>query len=349
MFGPLKKNKSDAPKMGGGKAVDFGKVKTGGAAGTAGNNIVSDSVLKSGNISSMGLNKEDQAALMAKRNEIPMTTKVLKYTSLVVFAFMLGSFLFLKSDLDGGNSYFGLTGLSDNTGSAYSRISQENTQKKTELAQIEAETETIRDRMKNQTFGNFVDQTEMIEAGQRTWFTTTKEVTRYDDDLGEEITNEEIVFGYIDMMDYIIDYFEDRSFKIGFFKEKEEGLNTSAGNSRNRNRVSTGDALLMSNEIDVKTIAINSNAVNMSLTGSDIYGKIFTLGGELVEIINSTPIFKNGSMRSFTRQILQSGDTGMNLSLRLDLQEPEEEDPADENFRFVLDWMEAENVIPTGN
>lgn len=343
MFGANKKNKSAVSKSGNG-AVDFSKVKTGDVSNDPTNKIVANSVLQSGNISSMGLTKEDQAALVAKRNEIPFTTKVLKYGSTALFSAMLASLLFLTADLDPNNSYFSIFGLSDNTGSTYTKVSQENTQKKQESSKLADEVAQLQNRMENQIFGNFTDVTESIAAEQRTWFTEVKPVTRVDEITDEEVTEDEVIFGLIDMVDYLIAYFEDRSFKTTFFKAKEEGLVTA---SQSRGRISSSEALLMSNELELKSLAINDNTANISFEASDIYGKVFTLAGEIVDITNSTPIYKGGFVRTFQRQSLDSGDSGVGVSLRLDLQKPDEEDPADGNFKYLRDWLETERIIPT--
>ncbi len=343
MFGPLKKKKTDAPKVDGSKGVDFGKVKTGGAAKTN-NAIVSPNVLKSGNMSSMGLTKEEQAALIEKRNQIPVLTKALKYSSIVAFAVTLAGFLFFTADLEKSNAYFSLVGLNENTGSAYARISQENTQKKTDLEKIQGQIAKLQDRIKNGIFGNFVDTTQEITGNQRHWYTDVEEVEVTDEETGEISTKEQVRYGYLDMINYLVEYFEDRNFKTTYFKEKEEGLVSSG--SRSRGRISSSEALLMDNEVNVKTIAVSQNSANLTLQASDIYGKIFTLGSEFVEVTNSTPIFKAGGVRSFQRQDLQAGDAGLNMGLRLELQTDEDEDPADEKFKYLHEWLVAENLIP---
>jgi len=342
MFGPLKK-KAKNPAASGGKAVDFKKIKT---APAANNGIVATSVAQSGNISNMGLTKEEQAALIEKRNQLPPHIKALKYGSIALFAITLASFLFLSADLKPDNGYFGILGLSDNTGSAFTRVSQENTQKNQELRKIENTTKGVRDRISNQVFGDFVETTDEIKNGQKTWFTEAREVTVFNEETQEEETKEKVILGYLDMLNYLTAYFEDRSFKTSYFKAKEESLITTS-ESRSRSRGISSDSLLMSNEIEIKSFAINEGNANLNIDISDIYGKIFTLGGEFVEITNSTPIFKNGVLRSFQRQNLASGDAGMNVSLRLELQEEGDEDPADEKFKYLEDWLESQRIIPT--
>lgn len=339
MFGPLKKTPKN-PAASGGKALDFNKIKT----APANNGIVATSVAQSGNIGSMGLSKEEQVALIEKRNQIPPHIKALKYGSMALFTITLGSFLFLSADLKPDNSYFGILGLSDNTGSAFARISQENTQKNIELKKIQNTTKKIKDRITNQIFGDFVDTTDEIKSNRKTWFTEKKEVISFNEETQEEEVKEEVVLGYLDMLNYLTAYFEDRNFKTSYFKSKDEGLIASSG--RGRSRGTSSDSLLMSNEVDIKSFAINEGSANLSLDVSDIYGKIFTLGGEFVEITNSTPIFKNGVLRSFQRQNLSSGDAGMSLSLRLELQQEGEEDPADQKFKYLEDWLQGQRILP---
>jgi len=149
------------------------------------------------------------------------------------------------------------------------------------------------------------------------------------------------------MIDYLIGYFEDRNFQTGYFKAKEEGLVTASG-SRGRSRLSGSSSLLMSNELELRSFSINDTNANLNIDAADIYGKIFTLGGEFVEITNATPLYKNGTLRSFQRQTFDSGDAGMNISLRLELQDFEDidPDPSDAKFKYLEQWLQENRLIP---
>ena len=99
--------------------------------------------------------------------------------------------------------------------------------------------------------------------------------------------------------------------------------------------------LFRSSRVDVENISINRSGVTFTAEGSNLFGKIFFLNTEFVEMLNSLPFFKDGVIKSFSRKKSKSGEDSMSFSLQLKMQGSDEIDPADARFSEYLQGIEA--------
>ena len=94
-------------------------------------------------------------------------------------------------------------------------------------------------------------------------------------------------------------------------------------------------------DIQIENIQVSRDGISFSVIGSQILGKIFFLNIEFIEMVNSFPFLKNGKLTQFARQKNEDEYDSMSFSVRLELQENDETDPADERFEEYLTWFNS--------
>ncbi len=333
------------------KANDVQNVKK--VTNTA-DNIISKAVADAGNISNITLSKEEQKALLEQRKKVPFYIIVMKYSSILLFAILFGVALFVKADLDTNNTYFGALGLQDNTGSKYKKLKTENNQFKEEINRIESETQELITRMEEGNYGIYTDQIDEIKQQQKHWFTASEITTNIETGESEVKTH----YGILDAVNEMIDFFQDANYQIRYFAKKEKELLGDKWETCRNPYISAAKKaeikcpppimIAMKNEVNVRSININPTGANISVNVSDILSKVFTLGSEFVDMMNSFPFYRDGSIRSFTRRKASSGEENMEISLRLEFQDQGEDaipDPADENFQYFEAWKNLNKTI----
>ncbi len=319
--------------------------------------IISQAVTNAGNISNVTLSKEERKALLDQRKKVPAHILIMKFTSLGLFAILLVATLFLKADLHPENAYFGLLGLNDNTGSLHKKVKVENTELQDEIEEVETKIETQRTKIETEKYGIFTEEIDEITAQQKNWFTKTEVVTNIE--TGE--TETKTTYGLIDSFGDMISYFQDANYQTKFFAKREKDLLGSNWEMCKNPFVPSAKKaelkcpppimIAMKNEIEIKSYNINPTGASISVSASEILSKIFTLGSEFVDMMNSFPFYKNGEVRSFTRREQANGEESIELSIRLEFQEEPlegeegEVDPADEYFQYFENWNRLNKAI----
>lgn len=349
-------------KGAGNSGVDVSQVKTGGQTSDS---IISNAVAKAGNISGVTLSKEEQAQLMEKRKNTPITTVVIKYLSLSALAVTIVVGLLLKADLDPGNQYLGLLGLSDNTGSKFlkeskekNQLEQANTELQNVINSLSRRSEEFEEASTQEKYGLLVPEIAEIESLQRRWFDETVTVTVTDEE-GETSKRKEKRYGLIDSFNNMAEYFSDQNYQPRFFAENnrnqsepevckyiDQKLDASQLAAKRKAQCATPTVLLMANEISVRGLNINASAANVSVSTSDLLSRVFTLSSEFVIMMNSFPFYKGAEVTNFTRRELSEGGDTMEISLRLDTQPEDEEDPADKYFIDFTEWEKYKKPKP---
>ncbi len=314
-------------------------------------NIISSAVKNTGNISGVTLNKKEQKALLKKRKKVPVHILMMKYTSIILFAGMLGGVAYLTADLDEKNGYLGLLGLPENTGSYYKKIKQENIDLGLKVSDLTKDIDDYEHRLDNDLFGKNSDTVESIKNSQKTWYGSSKFSINAETGKNETI----IKYGVLDSVDEMIKYFKSSDYQTKYFAQKELGLTGSNYEDCKNPRISAGrkdqlncpknsNMFSMVNEITLKNISINESGANINVEVSDILNKIFTLGSEFVEMMNSFNFYKNGEVNAFTQRSGSSGEKSMDLAIHLEHQLLDEEDPDDENFIFFQTWKKNSGI-----
>jgi len=337
----------------------FGKKKATGVEGVKKNiqtadSIISSAVKKSGNISGVTLSKQEQQALLKRRKKVPIYIILLKYISIILLAVSLGGFLYLKADINKENKYLGLLGLQDNVGKFHAKVKKENFELKKTIKNLENEIEDFEYRLDNNLYGKYSDLVEEVRGTQRTWFTSTNININTDTGKSELTTS----YGILDSVDEMIQYFRsaDKYFTLYFAKREKEQSGDNYKECKNPNiSMSQKEKLLcpkpaeiykydMINEIELKNISITDSNASINISVNDLLNKNFTLGSEFVEMMNSFSFFKNAEIKNFSQQKNSTGVKSMNMTLRLELQNKDEVDPADENFIFFETWKKYNKI-----
>ncbi len=324
--------------------------------------IISQAVSNAGNISSMTLSKEEHDRLLSARHKMPVHIVMLKYFSLIFMAIAIVVGFLLKADLEPSNAYFSYLGLSENTGSAYVKASQEKNILEQKNETLTAEIESVNERS-----AAFDDSTETnkvsllvpeileIEGMQKRWFNEVVESVNEDGQLVEEEK-----FGLIDSFSNMIEYFEDKEYQPRFFNKKNRDQSLSqtepdvcniANNKlsaaqlaekrayENSGRCISNSTLIMANEIDIRGLNISASGVNLTVSASDLLSRVFTLSSEFVIMMNSFDFYKGAEVTNFTRRTLPEGGDGTEIALRLEFQEEEDEDPNDVYLEDLIQWQ----------
>lgn len=310
--------------------------------------IISQAVSNAGNISSLTLSKEERNSLLEQRKKIPVHITALKYISITLSIILVVVMLFLKADLDTQNNYFGKLGLNDNTGSKHKKIKIKNTELNENVKDLNEKIESLKNKIENKKYGVFIDEIEEIENTQRHWFTTSETKTNIETGKTETVYN----YGLIDSFTDMIEYFEDFSgYKTKYFAKRSKELSGDnwkkcksplVSSSKKKQLGCPAEIMyVMKNNIEVKSFNISSNGAIVSVDVNEILDKVFTLGSEFIDMMNSFSFYKNGEIRSFTRREQRTGEDSMALSINLEFQEKEDEDLDDEYFQYFEDWKEV--------
>ena len=266
-------------------------------------------VVKLGTLSPSG-----KQAYLKSRGKMPTTILILKYISIVLFALTWVSYFIIRADLDPQNTYLRLFAVSENTYLKHKNLAMRAVELQDSIKEYEENILDYTSRLDERSF--FEHQTEINDIKSNStiqWF----------DKINED---GEFQPGVIDSLEKLTNFFNARNYN----------------NTEGKGGKITGRQILSRNDVEISNISVDRDNANFSVSGSNIFGKVFFLNTELVEMVNAFPFFKNGELRNFSRQQVR-GNEGMEFSLSVDIQQPDEEDPADVRFIEFLDWQQQEN------
>lgn len=255
--------------------------------------------------------KDSQAAYLKKRRNVPFPIILLKYISILTLCVILGGYFWLKADLDTQNKYLKVAGVRENVYQEHSGFKKRNTILLAKTTQIQADIIKYEDKVENKEFYEQQDKINQIRTNQSIqWF-------------DEILPGGELKLGVFDSFKKMEEYFASNDYQT---TENEDG-----------NGKVQGPQVLSRNKIEIENIVIDRNHASFSVKVSNLFGKIFFLSSEFVDMMNSFSFFKDGSIESFSRQTID-GTSGMSFTLDLKMQSPEEEDPFDERFTEYTEW-----------
>ena len=198
--------------------------------------------------------KSDKKAYLEGRGKTPVHILVLKYVGILLFALTWLVYFILKADLDPKNDYLKLFAVQENTFLKHKNLEIDTTKLETDIAQNEAELVSYQTRLEKKQF--FEHQTEINDIKTQStvqWFDTI-------DDEGN------LRMGVFDSLEKLANFFNSRSYN------DIEGKDGKI----------TGRQILSRNDVVIENISVDRQNANFSVTGSNIFGKIFFLNTELV-------------------------------------------------------------------
>ncbi|MDH3324745.1 MAG: hypothetical protein OEL89_03845 [Candidatus Peregrinibacteria bacterium] len=252
------------------------------------------------NIADTKLNKAAQEKFLEKRRELPLNIKILKYVSLFIAIIVFAGYGWLKVDLDPENSFLSLFGLPENTGTKFQKNSDEHKKISTENDKVLSKIAERKYRIENEDYFIHTKTINEIRNNQLAWL----------DNKNPE--NDRVTLGILNSFERMENYFNSKSYS---------------------------HPILSGNYVEINNIALDRTNVSFTITTSNLFGKIFFLNLEFVDMINSFPFFKNGKIKNFIRKKDENGDDSMTASLKIQIQMPEETDPADEKFEEYEAWL----------
>ncbi len=249
------------------------------------------------------LSAEEQKMLLQKRRQIPGWILFLKYFSLLLIVVGLVGVIWITIDLDKNNSYLEIFNATENTGSKHERLKKMQKKMEQESLGYASKISRIEQQLKTKNYSINTENVQKIRTQQITWFDSF-------DEKGKIAT-----YGILHGPKRAAEYFNSRFF--------ENPILSNTGN-----------------DIQVDAVSVNRNEISFGVHGAHLFGKAFFLNTEFVALINSFPIYKGGSLSSFSKKLDSNGNQGMDFALKLSRQAPGEVDPADSVFVKYEKWLQ---------
>ena len=227
----------------------------------------------------------------------------LRPLSILAFIISLVGSFYLASDLDPENKYLALFGVSENTQKKYTRFIEQERKLKIENKKLKSSNEDLKKRLDNKNFFTQQSAVDMINGDKLDW-------------VDKRNSEGDIVYGMINSVGRITTYFNSLRYQHPI--------------------------LYAGNDVKIDEISIDRKTANFNVVLSNIFGKAFFLSTELVDIMNSFPVFKGGDIKNFSKKLNKEGDYEMQFSLKLNIQFPNEKDNDDYRFQEYISWLSGE-------
>ena len=256
------------------------------------------------------LTKEAKTQLVIEKKETLHRIQLLKRIAFLFLVISLGWFFWLQMNLSETNSVLSIVGVKQNMGQKIKQLKQDKMKLTLEEKKTEKDIEKITKKMEEGIYTLHSEEVQDIRSQQIQWF----------DEVDE---NGEITFGLAGAIPRMQEYFNSRSY-------------------------SDPDQILSGkhSDIEIENLQISREGVSFSVVASQILGKVFFLNIEFIEMVNSFPFLKNGTITQFARQKNAEEDDSMRFSVRLDRQLPGEEDPYDARFIEYTSWLKSNAEPP---
>jgi hypothetical protein len=247
--------------------------------------------------------KKDFAEKKAKANKRVCLFKKIATILIVVTVF---SFFLIKVNISEENSFLSKFGIDENVGQTVIELEEINMQLEIQSLKLDNNINNFEEKIKNKYYTLFAEDIKNIRKAQITWFDKINEQGETD-------------IGIIDGVRRIADYF-------------------NSNNYHDIDHIITG----RHERIEVNDIKANRKSVSFSINTTQILGRIIFMNIEVIDVLNSFPIYKNGKqLNSFSRNTNEDDDYHSEFSMNLDVQLPGEEDPSDIKFIEYLDWLNS--------
>jgi hypothetical protein len=263
-------------------------------------------VIDKSNVAQTTLTKEEQTALLEKRKHTPGWILLLKYGSIFLLITGVIGILWFKADLERTNKYLSVLSAIDNTGSKHERFGKLQKKLEQESLKTTGKIARVQQQLETKNYSVFTENIKNIRDQQLLWFDSTENGT--------------LSYGILDGPHRATKYFNADTY-------------TDPILSNTGNQVTIGD------------ISANRENIGFGVNGSHLFGKAFFLNTEFVSLMNAFPIYKGGSLNSFTKKKDSNGNQSMNFVLQIQLQSKEDIDLNDTAFIKYETWNQ-ENSFP---
>jgi len=299
--------------------------------------------------------KRKEEILKSKRAPIWMI--ILKFFAIILTTFEIIAFIFFSVELDAENKILQNFGI-ENTQKIWQKNFSREKKLKDENKIFREKIAKINGKIENQEYLLFENEIQKIRDGQIQWFDKTEEemkikrenqinyLSEYRKIFGampdaqmkyremkelvnkkldieknwkseiEDPVDEEISrYGLYDVMTHMLEYFNSPEYR-------------------------DPSMIVFGNEISIGKISLNRKNISFQVKAANIFGRVFFLSNEFIEIINSTPFFRGGKkIQNFTKQENENGDATISFSMNLQIQQKDEKDPEDARFSEYKNWL----------
>jgi hypothetical protein len=252
------------------------------------------------------LTKEAKTQLVLEKKETLRQVQLLKQIAFLFLILSIGWFLWLQMNLSETNTILSFVGVKQNMGQEIKVLKKEKIQVGLEEKKAEKDIDKLSKQLEEGIYTLHSEEVQNIRSEQIQWF----------DEVDE---NGNILFGLAGAIPRMQEYFNSRSYS-------------------DPNQILSGKH----SDIEIENLQISREGLSFSVVASQILGKVFFLNIEFIEMVNSFPFLKNGTITQFARQKNADEDDSMRFSVRLDRQLPDEEDPQDARFEEYTSWLSTQ-------
>lgn len=254
------------------------------------------------------LTQEQLSAMRAKRKVRSKWTILVRNITLVLVVIFSGSYAWLQADLLPSNPIFPLFGLEENMGRRAATLKSHKLYLQNQTTSERKKADEKENRIETKNYTIHTSTINALKSQQLYWFDSADEEGK-------------IIFGMMDALPRLETYFNDKD----NFEDPQQILQGRPG------------------QISIESMSATRDGVTFSAIGTELFGRVFFLNIEFLQLANSFPFLKNGQIYSFTKSQNREGDEEMGFTVQLQRQKEKEEDPSDSRFSEYLEWLRKVN------
>ncbi len=249
------------------------------------------------------ISKEERERKKLERQKIAKISCTLKNIFSFILFLSLLAFAFFWLSLSTNNYILSNFNIYENLGQSHQKLVEKNSTLELEIAEVKSETEILEEKIRNKNYTIFSEEIRNIKQDQIVWF----------DFVNEE---KELELGILNGAQKIADYFNDED-----YKDEKNIISGRHG------------------KVEIKDLSATREKVSFSVKTTQILEKIIYLNIELINALNSLPIYKNGQeINNFSREKNDEGDYQNEFSLSFDVQKSSDNDLSDKHFENYIKW-----------
>lgn len=249
---------------------------------------------------------------------VPEWINVLRIISLVLLVVGGIASLWITQSLSESNALFRNFGVQQNTGIAFSEGERSQRSLESQKESLEKKIKTLQFNLENNILSVNSEVISDIKDKQKVWIDTYNE----DGTIAR--------FGILDAPGRMETYFNE-------------------GNG------APNVVLQQLNNLEITSMSVSKNSVNISVRAQHSVGRIFFLASEFVRYINGFPFFNSGEIRTFTRGKNNEGEEEITFSLSLQVDQDltlanmsseiqkRYDEQIDSKFSEYLLWLQGRN------
>ncbi len=250
------------------------------------------------------INRSEQSRLLTEKRRIPLYVIILKYLAVLSLFVFIGASIYLHADLHENNPYLKII-FNKNTKQKHVEIDTYTKKLTKNIENLEEKIAIKKEKLKTGNFSEHDQITKKLDDEQYVWFDSRKEIKTNNSTTNSGNKNNEILlYGLLDFFPRIEAYFNSKHYNgnILLYSINENKEISSFGNN-----------------IEISNISISREKASINIIGTQLYSKVFILETEIIDVINSFPLFSNGIVNSFVMGENESGQPSFNFTLKLDV------------------------------